>query len=128
VPLPWLNREGVVLRNGIYSVFYADPADAASTAEALAFVRDGAVFGSDRHGAVFKGAVEDNAAEARTLSGTLTVPPFGELVTGYIAGPEGATIAISGILDALNQPEAAVVEIGGSSLSLTLCYVGPLPD
>lgn len=96
---------------------------------ALAVLRNGKIFGSDRWGGVFAGSYEfDNASETTRVHVRVDVPPYGELVTGYAAGPKGASIDIAGTFDRPAPQSISVVEVAGRPVEVQLTYLGPLPN
>jgi hypothetical protein len=118
-----------MFRNGIYKIFYRDPADEdGSFEDALAVVRNGKVIGADRYGGVFTGEPRCALGLLETLKLQLNMPPGGELVTGYVAGPSGVSLDIIGRLDPMRDNQTAVVEIGGEPVELVVSYLGPLPE
>lgn len=119
----------MAFRNGVYKILYDDGSPGSAGEHALVVMRDGSFLGSDPNGGVFSGTVEDiNNTAPGSVSATLTVPPLGELVTGFRAGGAWAKVAVSGHLEANKLLQEAVVEIDGVPLAITLCYMGPLPD
>lgn len=118
-----------MFRNGIYKIYYRDPLDQNGPYEdALAVMRDGKIIGADRHGGVFNGEPRCALGLLETLHVELTVPPGGELVTGWVAGAAGASLAIRGRLDPVRDHQSAVVDIGGEAVEVVVSYLGPLPD
>lgn len=119
----------MTFRNGIYKIFYDNGSPDPGVEHALVVMRDGSFLGADPNGGVFSGTVGDNNDTAPgSISATLTVPPLGEVVTGFTAGGTWAKVAVSGHLEADKLSQEAVVEIDGVPLAITLCYMGPLPD
>jgi hypothetical protein len=118
-----------VLEDGIYGLRFAasdngEPEDS----NGLAVLRDGKVLGSDPGGAVFTGTYEfDVARQLNRVRLRLDVPPQGTLVTGFCAGPSGATLDIVGAFTGKAET-TAFVQIAGSSLGVQLTYLGPLPN
>ncbi len=95
----------------------------------LALLRRGRILGTDRRGSIFMGRYDydSNAAMAK-VSVMLQVAPERELVTGFAAGADGATIEIEA---AISEPAAKVetmVDVAGQPVVVTLTYVGPLPN
>jgi hypothetical protein len=118
-----------MFRNGIYKIGYRSPLhDEGSGEHALAIVRDGQIIGSDRLGAVFTGETEWPARSLNWLTVELTVPAGGELITGKIAGPEGATLTIQSHLDPEKLGQFAVIDVAGDPVEIQVCYLGPLPE
>lgn len=56
------------------------------------------------------------------------VPPEGVLVTGFCAGPTGATLDIVGAFERTAHKMTTVVEVSGASVEVQLTYLGPLPN
>jgi hypothetical protein len=118
-----------MFRNGIYKVCYRSPHDDDDFSEhALAVLRDGQIIGSDRLGGVFTGAPRCGSAADDCISVDLTVPPGGELVNGFVAGPAGATIQIKTRLDPEKIAQVAVIDVAGEPVEIQLIYLGPLPE
>lgn len=96
---------------------------------ALAVLRNGKILGSDRAGAVFAGSYEyDGVNELNKVHVRMQVPPEGELVTGYAAGPDGAVVDIAGNFQRAEPFSKAVIEVAGRPVEITLSYLGPLPN
>lgn len=123
-----------MIDEGLYNVEYrstghrGDDADAAG-GSALAVLRNGKILGSDRWGAVFMGSYEfDPVSETNAVHLRLHVPPEGELVTGFAAGPEGAIVEVTGQFDRAAPVSRAVADVAGRSLEVTMTYLGALPN
>ena len=58
----------------------------------------------------------------------LSVPPDGTLVTGFAAGPEGASLDIVGAFERAAPVSSIVVEAAGQPIGVQLTYLGPLPN
>jgi len=116
-----------MLENGLYDLRFQPVAEAHSdSGSALAILRNGKILGSDPWGGVFTGSCEfDAAARMTKVRVCLDVPPEGELITGFSAGPEGATLDIVGAFKQAT-PET-VVNVAGAGVKLRLTYLGPLP-
>lgn len=96
--------------------------------EALAVLRDGKILGSDCWGAVFSGTYEfDPVAQEGKVTICIDVPPEGELITGFAAGPDGATFEVVAALQQPAPTACARVEIGGQVLDIEFSFIGPLP-
>ena len=116
-----------MFRNGIYKVGYRSLLhDEGSGENGFAIMRDGFIIGSDRLGAVFTGAPGSRACERVTVE--LTVPPGGELITGFRAGPAGATVKVLTQLDPEKLSQTATVFVAGEPVEIQVCYLGPLPE
>lgn len=85
-----------MLEDGIYGLAYAAGRERMpSEGSALATLRGGRILGSDPWGGVFTGYCRfDAARRLNTIELRLEVPPNGELITGFSAGPAGARIDI----------------------------------
>ncbi len=55
------------------------------------------------------------------------VPPEGVLVTGFCAGPKGATLDIVSAFERTAPKMATVVEVSAAPVEVQLTYLGPLP-
>ena len=55
------------------------------------------------------------------------VPPEGVLVTGFCAGPKGATLDIVGTFERTAAKMVTVVDVCGTPVEVQLTYLGPLP-
>ncbi|MCB1513431.1 MAG: hypothetical protein KDJ18_01180 [Hyphomicrobiaceae bacterium] len=117
---------------GLYTLDYhaAHAAgDQSSRGNALAVLRNGKILGSDHWGAVFMGSYEyDAVSETNAVHLRLHVPPGGELVTGFAAGPEGAILEISGCFGRAAPVARAIAEVAGQPLEVTMTYLGALPN
>jgi len=51
----------------------------------------------------------------------------GKLITGFSAGPAGASLDIVGAFERAAPKTATVVEAGGAAVRVELTYLGPLP-
>ena len=116
--------DALMLENGLYDLRYRAGEGAGN---GLAMLRDGRILGSDPWGGVFTGTCEfDPQASTSTVHLRLEVPPGGELITGFAAGPEGAVIDIVGAIDGGVAAPATTVDVAGSLVSISLSYLGPL--
>jgi hypothetical protein len=119
-----------MLEDGIYGLRFAgshdgDPADG----DGLAVLRAGKVLGSDPLGAVFTGTYEfDAARQLNKVRLRLDVPPDGVLVTGYAAGPAGATLDVVGAFAGSPADTTAFIQIAGAPVGVQIRYLGPLPN
>lgn len=116
-----------MLENGLYDLRFQPVAEThGDSGNALAIVRNGKILGSDPWGGVFAGSCEFDA-QARTTNVRVCfdIPPEGQLITGFSAGPEGATLDIVGAFKQAT-PET-VVNVAGAEVKLHLTYLGPLP-
>jgi hypothetical protein len=118
-----------MLREGIYGLRYSAAAEGPwQGGGALAVLRDGRILGSDPWGGVFAGSCEfDAAACTNKLSLRFTVPPQGELITGFCAGPDGAVLDIIGACPPNASEASMVVDVAGAPVSVHFTYLGPLP-
>ncbi len=117
-----------MFRNGIYRIDYRNPNDeTAPRDDALVVFRDGKIIGADRHGGVFTGASRGTNGPLEAIGVHMTVPPGGELITGLVAGPEGATFDILSRLDPALDHQTATIDLAGAPIDLSVSYLGPLP-
>ncbi len=119
-----------MLENGIYGLDYrAQHAREEDAGSALAVLRDGKILGSDPWGGVFTGLYDyDPNDQLNKVRLRFDVPPEGVLVTGFCAGPTGATLDIVGAFERTAHKMATVVEVSGASVEVQLTYLGPLPS
>ena len=97
--------------------------------EALAVLRNGKILGSDCWGGVFSGTYEfDPVAGRNTVQVRIDVPPEGELITGFSAGPEGASLNIVAALGRAAPKASTTVEVAGRPVDIEFCFLGPLPN
>ncbi|MEQ1671527.1 MAG: hypothetical protein ABL893_11765 [Hyphomicrobium sp.] len=117
-----------MFRNGIYKVSYRSKDDPSSfPQDALALMRNGKIIGADRHGGVFTGEPVCGGGPLESLKLNFTLPPGGELVTGYVAGAGGACLDLNGRFDPALDRQTATVEICGAPVEVVVTYLGPLP-
>lgn len=123
-----------MIDEGLYNLEYRSTvldggeADAAG-GSALAVLRNGKILGSDRWGAVFMGSYEfDPVSQSNAVHLRLHVPPQGQLVTGFSAGPEGAIIEVAGQFERAAPVSRAVADVAGRPLEVTMTYLGALPN
>ena len=119
-----------MMDEGIYSLEYrSHDGLEPEIGSALAALRNGKILGSDRWGGVFVGSYEfDPVSERNTVHLRLSVPPDGRLITGFAAGPEGATVDIVGSFERAAPVTKTRAEIAGQPLDVTMTYIGPLPN
>ncbi len=119
-----------MLANGIYGLRFAATHDGEpEEGSGLAVLRDGNVLGSDPGGAVFTGTYEfDAARNLNRVRLRLDVPADGVLVTGFAAGPSGATLEVAGAFQATSPDAPAFIQIAGAPLGVQIRYLGPLPN
>lgn len=119
-----------MLDEGIYGFTYkGEHMGVLDGDSALAVLRNGKILGSDRAGGVFAGSYEyDSVNELNKVHVRMQVPPEGELVTGYAAGPDGAILDIAGNFQRAEPFSKAVIEVAGRPVEITLSYLGPLPN
>lgn len=121
-----------MLDDGIYGVSFAadDGADSGAgdaRGEGLLVLRGGTVLGSDAFGGVFRGSYHyDDKRGAAVVELQLAVPPNGVLVTGYEAGPEGASLDIRASFAPARPVTSAVIDVAGRPIAVALRYVGAL--
>jgi hypothetical protein len=113
-----------VIDEGLYRLMYGPD----GCGEAVAFVRQGRVVGSDRSGARFEGTYQfDSARRTNHFHGWLHIPPAGKTVTGLAAGEGGALVEVVADVCDPGPVASAKARIGGKSIELRLAYLGPLP-
>lgn len=118
-----------MLIDGIYKIAYAQDEQPEDAEIALAVVRNGTVMASDRHGGVYMGTdIQMRSKTECKVHLTATVPANGVLASGFEAGPNGADVAISAIIDTASPDQRAVIEVGGVTLIVDVSYLGPLPN
>lgn len=123
-----------MIDEGLYNVEYRSPEQfglgpTAASGSALAVLRNGKILGSDRWGAVFMGSYEfDPVSETNAVHLRLHIPPEGELITGFAAGPEGAIIEVAGQFERAAPVSRTVADIAGQPLEVTMTYLGALPN
>jgi hypothetical protein len=121
-----------MLDDGIYGLSFAASASGAAGAEdargeALAILRGGTILGSDRFGGVFRGSYRyDAPSGAAVVDLRLAVPPNGVLVTGYEAGPDGASLDIRASFAPDRPIASTVVDVAGQPVAVALRYMGAL--
>lgn len=113
--------------DGVYRLTYCAQASDAKSEGGLAIVRDGRIFGSDRFGGIFDGHFDLEASKHPLATLHLTVPPNGELVTGFTAGADGASVKLSTVLDLSAPTRIATVEIHGQTLEVRIERLGQPP-
>lgn len=117
-----------MFRNGIYRINYCSQNDDSSPCDdALIVVRDGSIIGADRHGGVYTGSQYPTGGALDGVRVQMTVPPSGEMVTGAIAGAEGAVINIISRLDPTRDVQTATIDVAGNPVAISVSYLGPLP-
>jgi hypothetical protein len=117
-----------MLENGLYDLRYRAGEGGGVAGSGLAMLRDGRILGSDPWGGVFTGTCEfDPQASTDTVRLRFEVPPAGELITGFAAGPQGAVIDIVGAIDGKAPAPSTTVDVAGAPVSVSLTYLGPLP-
>lgn len=117
-----------MFRNGIYRIDYRNPHDDfAPSDDALFVVRDGSIIGSDRHGGVYSGSQYRTTGALDGVRVQMTAPPGGEMVTGAVAGKNGAVVDIVSKLDPERNFQTAIVDVDGDPVEISVAYLGPLP-
>ncbi|HUJ37130.1 MAG TPA: hypothetical protein VLW88_05585 [Hyphomicrobium sp.] len=118
-----------MLKDGIYGLAYAAEGERMPTeGSALATLRKGRIFGSDPWGGVFTGSCQFDADwRLNRVQLRLEVPPDGQLITGFSAGPGGASLDIEGAFEGAAPRLSTVVEVAGRPVRVELTYLGPLP-
>lgn len=119
-----------MMDEGLYNVEYRSNACVdQERGSALAALRNGKILGSDRWGGVFMGSYEyDPVTERNSVHLRLSVPPEGRLVTGFSAGPEGATLDVVGSFERAAPITKAQALVAGEPVEVTMTYLGPLPN
>jgi hypothetical protein len=119
-----------MLEDGIYGLRFAASHDGEpEDGSGLAVLREGKVLGSDPMGAVFTGSYEfDPARQLNKVRLRLDIPADGVLVTGFSAGPAGATLDIIGAFATASAETTAFLQIAGAPLGVQIRYLGPLPN
>jgi hypothetical protein len=118
-----------MFRNGIYKVYFRNPTHNEGSGElAVIVVRDGQITGSDRLGAVLTGTAGSDRNSLQTVQVELDVPPGGELITGFRAGPAGAKLNIDARLDPEKLCQIAMIDVGGQPVEITVDYLGLMPE
>ncbi|MGQ0455940.1 MAG: hypothetical protein ACT4OU_02635 [Hyphomicrobium sp.] len=119
-----------MVRDGLYKIVYpVSEQPLREFDEALAIVRRGRIFASDRHGGVYRGyGAAPAEGQACRVALTAEVPAGGELVTGFDGGGDGALTAIFGDLDPCARRQHAVIHVAGAPLEIDVSYLGPLPS
>ena len=118
------------LDEGIYRIAYHGKANGeAETDHALAVLRNGKILGSDRHGGLFTGSYEFEAArDLNIVHLRIEVPPFGTLVNGFAADENGAVFNISCKFERPAPIANTTMHIVGRPIDIALSYVSPLPN
>jgi hypothetical protein len=119
-----------MLEDGIYGLRFAASHDGEpEDGSGLAVLREGKVLGSDPMGAVFTGSYEfDPARQLNKVRLRLDIPADGVLVTGFSAGPAGATLDIVGAFATASAETTAFFQIAGAPVGVQIRYLGPLPN
>lgn len=132
VELRRISGRSKMIDEGLYNVEYRSSLLCSSDGDygsALAVLRNGKILGSDRWGAVFMGSYEfDPVQETNSVHLRLHVPPQGELVTGFAAGPQGAVIDVAGQFERAAPVSRTVAEVAGQPVEVTMTYLGALPN
>lgn len=121
-----------MLDDGVYGLVFAHGEAAGGgsgnlRSDGLAVLRDGRILGSDRHGGIFKGCFSyDVTRREAIVEVRLAVPPYGALLTGHEAGPEGALLDLSVRFSPSPPVSTTMVEIGGEMITVELRYLGSL--
>lgn len=116
-----------VLDEGIYAITYRTLE--AEFGGATAVLRNGMILGSDREGGVFSGGYQfDAARNVNRVCVRFAVPPERALVTGFCAGPGGASVDMVGEFESLMSQPAVTIRMGDDTFDVELRYLGPLPN
>jgi hypothetical protein len=118
-----------MLEDGIYGLAYAaGRGRMPGEGSALAMLRGGRILGSDPWGGVFTGSCRfDAGRRLTTIDLRLEVPPNGELITGFSAGPAGASIDIVAAFEGAAPKLSSIIDVAGRQVRVELTYLGPLP-
>lgn len=122
-----------MLHDGVYELSYTGGCNSGGAlaeynGEALAVLRNGKILGADRWGGVFSGTYEfDPIAQNDKVRIRIDVPPEGELITGFAAGPGGATLEIVAAVEQRVHSACTRVDIGGEPVDVEFSFIGPLP-
>lgn len=118
-----------MLENGLYALRFAASLNGEpEEGRGLAVLRDGKVLGSDPMGAVFSGTYEfDARRNLNKVRLQLEIPAGGILITGYTAGPEGASLDVVGAFADAPGEGSAFLQIDGAPLGVQIRYLGPPP-
>jgi hypothetical protein len=119
-----------MLEDGIYGLWFAASQDGKPEyGSGLAVLREDKVLGSDPLGAVFTGTYEfGTARQLNKVRLRLDVPADGVLVTGFSAGPSGASLDIVGAFAGTSGETPAFIQIAGAPVGVQIRYLGPLPN
>lgn len=119
-----------MLDEGLYSLDYRGLRRRKHDGDsALAALRNGKILGSDRFGGVFAGNYEfDQVSQRNHVHVRMQVPPDGELVNGFAAGPSGALLEIVASFERAAPSAKARIEVEGRPIEIRLTYLGPLPN
>jgi len=118
-----------MLSEGVYKVVYFDDEQPSAAFEPMLLIlRSGAVTASDALGGVYFGEFESGANGLLRLTGSADIPPDGELVTGYVAGADGATVPLSIEISPESMQRRQTVTVGGRPVEVEISYLGPLPE
>lgn len=125
-----VNGRSKMLDEGLYSLDYrGEYQGEADVGCALAVLRNGKVLGSDRFGGVFMGSYDFDAATGlNSVHLRMHVPPDSMLVTGFVAGADGATIDVIGSFSRAAPVTKALAEVAGRPVEVTMTYLGALPN
>lgn len=118
-----------MLDEGLYGVTYEGGGNGLTEfGDALAFLRDGTILGSDRWGGLITGSYDiDETRKAAVVRVRFEIPPGGELVTGFAPGPSGGSVECYSEVPLAAPETTAVFEVKGQRLGVTLTYLGPAP-
>ena len=109
-----------MLKDGIYGLAYA--------AEGERMPTEGRIFGSDPWGRRVHRLLPVRCRPALSrVQLRLEVPPDGQLIAGFSAGPGGASLDIEGAFEGAAPRFSTVIEVAGATVRVELTYLGPLP-
>lgn len=118
------------LDEGMYRINYHGTADGIDEKDdALAVLRKGKIFGSDRHGGIFLGSYAfDPDDDINVVHLRIEMPPDGMLVNGVSAGARGTALDVYGTIERAAPVARTTILAGGRPIYLEVQYLGPLPN
>ena len=119
-----------MLSDGIYRIEYCAPFGADEFSDcAMAVLRAGEILGSDKHGGLYLGSYEGEAATGRErIRLRLEIPLGGVLVTGDDHSSAGDFLDIEASFESQAAPYRLVIDVAGRPVAIELVYIGPLPN
>jgi hypothetical protein len=114
-----------MLRDGIYRALIAGSAE---TGSAVYVCRAGKVVGVGYKGADYEGTYSwDDVRKVNTFEIEVTFPPGVQMVTGMVAGAQGATLTVRGEGKTPEPVSRFSLDLAGRAVDVQLSYVRPLP-